>query len=114
MAQVMALDGLQTSPTAWMFEGGPHAGTGFSFFVTATPPGKGPGLHVHPYTEVFIVERGEATFTVGEEQLVVAAGNVVIVPPETRHGFKNRTGEPLRVVSVHDSPTVIQTWLEED
>jgi mannose-6-phosphate isomerase-like protein (cupin superfamily) len=114
MPQVIPLAGLSTSPTAWLFEGRPHAGAEISFFVTQTPPGKGPGLHVHPYTEVFLVEDGEATFTVGEEQLVVAAGNILVVPPVTPHGFKNRTERPLRVFSVHDSGEVSQTWLEDD
>jgi mannose-6-phosphate isomerase-like protein (cupin superfamily) len=42
---------------------------------------------------------------------VVDAGNVVVIPQQTPHGFKNPGDETLRVVSVHPSPTVQQTDL---
>jgi mannose-6-phosphate isomerase-like protein (cupin superfamily) len=58
-----------------------------------------------------VVEDGTAIFTSGEEQLEVGAGNVVVVPAETPHGFKNAGDEVLRVVSVHPSPQVEQTDL---
>ena len=80
MARVFPLSDMQTSPTAWKFEGGPRGDAPVSFFVTHTPPGKGPGLHLHPYPEVFLVQEGTATFRVGGEQLEVPAGHVVVVP----------------------------------
>ena len=85
-----------------------------SIFYVRVPEGGGPGLHVHPYAEVFFVHQGQATFTVGEEKVVVGEGNFVVVPPETQHGFKNSGQGTLRVFSVHPSPEVIQTWLEDD
>lgn len=114
MAVVIPLADLSSSPTAWRFDGGPLAGVEVSFFVTHTPPGMGPGLHVHPYPEVFIVQEGEPTFTVGDEELVVPAGTVVVVPPETPHRFKNWTEGDLRIVSIHPNREVVQTWLEDD
>jgi mannose-6-phosphate isomerase-like protein (cupin superfamily) len=81
-----------------------------SFYVTY-PRGRGPGLHVHPYPEVFFVLEGTARFTTGDEQLTVDAANVVIVPAETPHGFKNPVDATLRVLSVHPSPHVVQTDL---
>jgi quercetin dioxygenase-like cupin family protein len=114
MPTVIPLADLSSSPTAWRFDGGPRAGVEVSFFVVHTPPGKGPGLHVHPYPEIFIVEEGEPTFTVGDEKLVVPAGNVLVVPAETPHGFKNWTDSDLRIVSIHPNPEVVQTWLEDD
>jgi mannose-6-phosphate isomerase-like protein (cupin superfamily) len=114
MAPVFPLSDMQTSPTAWKFEGGPRADAPVSFFLTHTPPGKGPGLHVHPYPEVFLVQEGTATFRVGGEQLEVPAGHVVVVPPETPHGFKNHGEGTLRQVSIHPNPEVVQTWLEDD
>jgi quercetin dioxygenase-like cupin family protein len=82
-----------------------------SMFLTRYERGEGPDLHFHPYAEVFVVLEGTASFTVGEEDLVVEAGNVVVVPPETVHGFKNPGDAILRVHSVHPSPTVQQTDL---
>ena len=43
-------------------------------------PGRGPALHRHPYEEVFVIVEGEATFTLGDETLVVRGGE----PPWSR------------------------------
>ena len=59
------------SPRASLFEGLAHGdGVELSFFVTSTPPDRGPPLHVHPNAEVFLVEQGQATFTIGEDEIV--------------------------------------------
>jgi mannose-6-phosphate isomerase-like protein (cupin superfamily) len=109
----IALADLAVGPTAWMYEGRSR-GAEISFFVTSTPPGLGPGLHVHPYAETFLVWEGEGTFTVGDEQVVVPSGNIVVVPPDTPHGFKNHGEVTLRVIGIHDNGEVQQTWLEDD
>ena len=110
MASVVALSDLQRSPTAALFQGRDEAPV--SIFVTRYEQGGGPDLHLHPYPEVFVVEEGTATFTAGDEEIVVDAGHVVVVPAETPHGFKNRGPDAvLRVLSVHPSPTVQQTDL---
>ena len=112
MALVHELEDLTKSPTAKLFEGGKHGdGIAVSFFVTAHPPGKGAGLHFHPYAEVFVVYEGEATFTVGDDSVVATAGQVVVVPPESTHGFENTGEGTLRIHSMHPSPEVIQTWV---
>ena len=112
MTYVRALSEMRTSPTACLFEGRDEASVEVSVFVTDTPPGKGPPLHVHPYPEVFVVSAGEATFAVGEEELRVGAGHVVVVPAETPHGFKNFGETELQVVSIHPNGKVEQTWLD--
>lgn len=80
-------------------------------FVTTYDRGQGVGLHVHPYPEVFVVETGTATFTVGDDELTVAADHVVVVPADTPHGFRGAGDDTLRVVSVHPSGTVEQSFL---
>ncbi len=110
MPTVTPIEDLRRSPTAVLFQGRDEIP--ISIFVTEYPDeGQGPDLHLHPYAEAFVVEAGTARFTAGDEQVVVAAGNVVTVPPETPHGFKNAGAGMLRVVSVHPSPTVKQTDL---
>ncbi len=109
MATVIPLDDLRFSATARLFEGRDEAPV--SIFVTTYERGQGPDLHLHPYPEVFLVETGTARFTAGDEELVVAAGHIVVVPPETSHGFKGEGDDTLHVVSVHPSPTVRQTNL---
>jgi mannose-6-phosphate isomerase-like protein (cupin superfamily) len=39
---------------------------------------------------------------------------MLVVPPETPHGFRNTGGGPLLVVSVHEAGTLQQTFLGED
>jgi mannose-6-phosphate isomerase-like protein (cupin superfamily) len=114
MARLFDLDEMRSSPTAWLFEGGARADAPLSFFLTHTPPGRGPGLHVHPYPEVFLVQEGTATFRSGPDEVVARAGQVVVVPAETPHGFKNTGEGVLRIVSMHPHREVVQTWLEDD
>ncbi len=109
MATVTPIDALRRSATAALFEGGDDIP--ISIFITEYPRGRGPDLHLHPYPEVFFVLEGTATYTVADEELTVAGGHVVIVPAQTPHGFKNHADETLRVLSVHPSPSVVQTDL---
>ncbi len=109
MATVIPFDDVRLSPTTIKFEGGDEAPV--SSFIVTYPRGRGPDLHLHPYPEVFFVLEGTARYTVGDEELTVTGGHVVIVPAETPHGFKNPEDETLRVLSVHPSPSVVQTDL---
>ncbi len=109
MPTVIAIDDLRRSPTAALFEGGDEVAT--SIFVTQYERGQGPSLHLHPYAEVFVVHAGTAAFTVGDGELTVAAGHIVVVPAQTPHGFRGAGDDTLRVVSVHPSGTVEQTDL---
>ena len=99
------------SRTAWLFQGRERAD--HSIFVVRTPPGAGVGLHVHPYAETFVLLEGHGRWTVGEETIELKADQIVVVPPETPHGFENTSDGPLLVVSVHDAGVMQQTFLEE-
>lgn len=109
MSRVISLEDLRRSATAALFEGRDEVAV--SIFVTEYERGQGPPLHLHPYPEVFVVQTGTAGFTVGDEQIVVRAGHVVVVPARTPHGFQGAGDDTLRVVSVHPSGTVEQTNL---
>src|SRR6185436_12279762 len=83
-----------------------------TIFVDA-PPGRGPSLHRHPYEEIIIVTEGEATFfgaSVSAER-VVRGGEVVIVPANEPHGFKNTGDGPLKQIDIHVSPVFETEWL---
>ena len=99
------------SPTAFLFQGGDR--TDISIFVVRTPPGKGVGLHVHPYAETFVLLEGRGRWTAGEETVELCPDQILVVPPETPHGFENTGEEPLLVVSVHDSGVMQQRFLDE-
>ncbi len=108
------LDELRVGPTAALFEGGPRAGIGITMFVVRTPPGRFVELHTHPYAETFVLLAGSARWTAGETVLEAEAEHMISVPPNTAHGFRNTGDSPLLVVSVHESPTLVQTLLDEE
>ena len=111
---VFDLDELKFSPTASLFEGLPRAGIGITVFVVRTQPGNFVELHVHPYSETFIVLEGRGRWTAGDEVAELYANQMLVVPPETPHGFRNTGDAPLLVVSVHESGTLEQTFLGRD
>jgi mannose-6-phosphate isomerase-like protein (cupin superfamily) len=111
-ADVIPFSALDPSEHSHEFIGAEHGDVPFSVILIHTGPGGGPAVHSHPYAEVFIVEAGEATFTLGTEQVVVPAGNVVVGPPDAAHGFTNTGSGELRITSIHGSPRFITEWLE--
>ncbi|HZQ89184.1 MAG TPA: cupin domain-containing protein [Gaiellaceae bacterium] len=109
--QILDFDDLQFSPTAWLFEGRPGAGIGISAFVVRTPPGTSVELHVHPYSETFVLLEGSGRWTAGDDVIELHANQILVVPADTPHGFRNTGDRPLLVVSVHESGTLEQTFL---
>ena len=113
MAIVVPLEEIRSSPTAALFEGDKHGdGVPVSSFIVENDPGKGPALHVHPYSEVFVVLDGLATFTAGDEEVDVTGGHVVVVPPNTPHKFVNSGDGKLRMVTIHTNGTMVQEDLD--
>ena len=54
------------------------------------------GAHRHDdIEETFLVLSGALRFLLGEEELDLTAGDLVRVPPGTRHGYVNLSGEPV-------------------
>jgi quercetin dioxygenase-like cupin family protein len=90
---------------------GEELGAGVSIILVDTPPGRGPSLHRHQYEEVFAVQKGQVTFTIGDEKRTAHSGDVVVVPPNTPHAFVNTGDEPLGMVAVHVSPRFVTEWL---
>lgn len=108
--RVIEIDRLPGGENAVRFDGHEH-GAGVSFFITRNRPGTGPGLHRHPYEETFIVQEGEARFTVGEKTIEVGAGRIVIVPAGTPHRFVNTGRGPLRQINIHPVARMETEWL---
>jgi quercetin dioxygenase-like cupin family protein len=113
MATVVNKNDLPGNTTSRKFEGYLHDDAHVSFFLSETPPGRGPSLHTHPYEEVFIVQAGKLTFTVGDETLVAGEGLIVIVPAGVRHKFTNSGMEIARHIDIHTSPRMITDWVED-
>jgi mannose-6-phosphate isomerase-like protein (cupin superfamily) len=103
---------LPGSGTSRRFEGHAFGDADVSFFVTDAPPGTGPRLHRHPYAEVFVIQEGAVTFTVGDEIVEAEAGDIVIVPAGQPHKFVNRGPGRTRHLDVHASGRMATGWLE--
>jgi mannose-6-phosphate isomerase-like protein (cupin superfamily)/rhodanese-related sulfurtransferase len=110
----LKLADLALGPTAFLFEGFPRAGVDISMFVTRTPPGRAVELHVHPYAETFLLLEGRGRWTRGDDVVELEPEDMIVVPPDTPHGFRNVGDVALLVVSVHERGTLRQTWLGED
>jgi len=67
-----------------------------------TPP-TGYGAHLHiGCEETFLVRRGRLEFLLGDEVFTLGPGDFVRAPPGVRHGYANRSGEPVDLlVSFH-------------
>ncbi|WP_438854437.1 cupin domain-containing protein [Agromyces sp. M3QZ16-3] len=89
-------------------------GAGISYFFVDNEPGEGPGLHWHPYTETWVVLEGTAEITMGERRLVAAAGDTATVPAGVWHRFENVGEGRLKVLCIHASAVIVQTWADED
>lgn len=76
-----------------------------------TKEGVGPRLHRHPYAETFIIRRGSATFTIGDEQVVGKAGQVLVVPAGVAHKFATGPGG-YEAVHIHANSRFETEWLE--
>ena len=94
------------------FEGASHGESSVSFFVVHNQPDQGPKLHRHPYDETFLIEEGNVRVTVGDETIDGGAGEIVIGPAHTPHGFTNLGPGRARLVCIHASPSMETEWVD--
>lgn len=114
MFHVIRRDALPPSPNRTVeFQGHPY-GAGISFLLVDNEPGQGPALHVHPYPETWVVRGGRALIRAGEEEIEAGPGDVVVVGPETPHGFCNLGPGRLEVVCIHASDRMVTRWLNDE
>ena len=110
---IVNLDELVRSGDTYEFEGYLHGGAGVCVILVDMAPGEGPKLHKHAYEEVFVIQEGQATYTIGSTTLVATARQIAIVPAGVPHKFINSGSGRLRQVDIHHSPRFITEWLEE-
>jgi mannose-6-phosphate isomerase-like protein (cupin superfamily) len=68
--------------------------------------GEGGPLHLHHGEELLHILSGEVEVTVGEETRRCSAGDVVIIPTDTLHGFRTITETAMEVVAELDAGQV--------
>ena len=91
------------------FEGRDYGGE-ISLFLVDAEPGRG-RMHVHPYSETWVVRKGEAEFTVGEEKTRAFPGDIVVAAANVPHRFENVGDDRLEIVCIHASDTIVQEFL---
>jgi mannose-6-phosphate isomerase-like protein (cupin superfamily) len=106
-------DDLPFDGNTYEFIGAHYPNTDVSFIWVDMPPGGNVRLHKHPYAEIFIIQEGVATYTVGNDILEAHAGQVIIVQAEVPHKFINSGGSQLKQVDIHVNREFITDWLED-
>lgn len=77
-------------------------------------PGGGVTPHIHPTMEErFEVVSGRARILSGRKWITAEPGDVVVVPPGTRHAFRNGGDEVAHVRCEATPPETLQEFLEE-
>jgi mannose-6-phosphate isomerase-like protein (cupin superfamily) len=111
---IIELDSLEHTAHSHDFVGAEHGDVPFSIILVHSQPGVGPKVHRHPYSEVFVVEAGQATFRLGDETFVVDEGHIVVGPPDVPHGFTNTGTGELRLTAIHGAGRFETEWLAGD
>jgi len=113
MTILINMDELSLSgETARVFDGFQYGDTNVSFFLIDALPGDGPSLHLHPYEEIFVIQAGQVTFTVGDSTIEATGGQIVIAPAGIPHKFINSGKTLLRSINIHPISRMITEWLE--
>lgn len=110
---VIDLAQLPNSGSSHELEGYLHGEAPASLIFVDGPPGSGPKLHRHPYTEIFIVQEGQATFTVGDAVIEARGGQILVAPAGVPHKFSNTGSGPLRQIDIHLNDRFVTEWLED-
>ena len=110
---ILRRDDLPYDGNVYEFEGIQYQNTDISFIWVDMPPGGNIRLHKHPYKEIFIVQEGIAIFTVESNVLEAHAGQIIIVPADVPHKFRNASDTQLRQIDIHISKEFRTIWLED-
>ncbi len=73
-------------------------------------PGKRSGRHTHSIEEVVLVLRGTAEMRVGEEQVRLAAGEMVLVPALAPHELSNAGSDELHTVAFFPNAAFVSVF----
>lgn len=68
-------------------------------------------MHLHPYSETWVVRGGRALVSAGEEEIEAGPGDVVVVEANTPHSFRNLGPGRLEIVCIHAADRMVTEWL---
>jgi len=66
--------------------------------MSEVDPGSSSNRHSHPNEECFYVLSGTGRIEVGEEDELVGAGSLILIPPDTDHRLVNEGDDVLKVL----------------
>jgi quercetin dioxygenase-like cupin family protein len=72
----------------------------YSLIDMHVPPGGGPPPHRHDFEESFTVLEGEIEATFRGVSSIVRAGQVINIPANAPHQFRNKSEQPARLLCV--------------
>ena len=82
-----------------------QSGEGFKIKLIAVDPGQRLSLQMHQHrAEHWIVVRGTAQVTRGDETFIVAENQSTYIPPRVKHRLENPGTMPLELVEVQSGP----------
>lgn len=81
-----------------------NGATQLCMFEQWVSPGNGAPTHSHPVEEVLTVLAGEAEMWLGQDRMILTAGQSLIVPAGRSHGFRNSGTVMLHIHAVLASP----------
>ena len=110
---ILNKDELPRDGNTYEFEGIHYQDTEVSFIWVDMLPGGSVRLHKHPYKEIFIIQEGVSTFTVGPTEMDAVAGQIIVVPADVPHKFLNNGQVQLKQIDVHVNKEFITDWLED-
>jgi quercetin dioxygenase-like cupin family protein len=72
----------------------------YSLIDMFVPPGGGPPAHRHDFEESFTVLEGEIEATFRGEKVTVGTGQVIQIPANAPHQFRNNSAHPARLLCI--------------
>jgi len=76
---------------------------GMAVYVNDHEPGEAAELHTHDVDHVLVMRAGRMRWTVDGEVVEAGAGDVIVAPAGTEHGFEVMGGEPVKLLCI-ESP----------
>jgi mannose-6-phosphate isomerase-like protein (cupin superfamily) len=77
-------------------------------------PGDAIPLHTHEIDEVVMVDHGNGTYRLGDEEVPITGGGVAFIPAGTPHGLRNEGDSTLALKAVFASSTLDIAYLERN
>jgi quercetin dioxygenase-like cupin family protein len=98
--KVATLEGLNSTAVRAGVSRSVFSGDGATLAFTTLEPGHTARPHSHPHEQIVYVLEGELLFVVGDEEAVVRAGDMLVVPANVEHWAETLGEEPALDLSV--------------